>query len=118
MLKESGSARKGGHRDFPIGGPHLNRSAAASSTTAARDSAERRWNIELQNRYLGRPKLYGQIIEGVDAELVVATTDAELLRRGSGLRYLMNELLARDAALQALVISQAHTQGGINSPEP
>jgi hypothetical protein len=118
LIKESGSARKGGHRDFIIDGPHLNRSAAASSTTAARDSAERRWNIELQNRYVGEPNLYGQIIEAVDAQLVGATTDAELVRRGSGLSYLMNELLARDAAFKASAISRPTPQGGIKSLRP
>jgi predicted transcriptional regulator len=117
FLKENGSPKKDGYRDLPIDGPYLNRSAAASSATAARNSAERRWNTELQSRYVGTD-LFGQIVDAVDMRLSVSVTDAELSRRGSGLTYLMNELLARDAAFKAQATVGNADQGGPQSPEP
>lgn len=74
---------------------------APASSDAVRDAAERRWNDELHDRYGDQPVLYGQIVDAIDPRLVVATTDAELRRRGSGLSYLMSELIARDTAIVA-----------------
>ena len=71
---------------------------AARSSTAARNSAERRWNNELQDRYRDKPS-YGRIVEAIDVTLSNEATEAELRLRGSGLAYLMRELLARDATM-------------------
>jgi hypothetical protein len=74
----------------------------AQSCTAARDAAERRWNNELLNQYRTEHSLYSRIVEAIDPGLSSSTTDAELRHRGSGLTYLINELLARDSTLARL----------------
>jgi hypothetical protein len=69
------------------------------SATAALDAAERRWNEELFDRYGDQPFIYGQIAEAIDLRLSAETTEAEMRQRGSGLSYLMNQLLARDTTI-------------------
>jgi predicted transcriptional regulator len=117
-IYQRGSSRKADPANSSSSFRCIGRSGIASSATASRDAAERRWNVELLSRYGGRPSLYGHIVEAVDADLISATTDAELGRRGSGLSYLMDELLARDAALKALAVNRDDDPGGIKSSGP
>jgi predicted transcriptional regulator len=117
-IGKSGSANEGAPRKISSNVPNVGRTEIASSATAARDAAERRWNTELFSRYGDKPGLFGQIVDAVDMRLSGAVTDAELGRRGSGLSYLMNELLARDAALKVLAIGRNDDRGGIKSLGP
>jgi DNA-binding transcriptional regulator YhcF (GntR family) len=89
-------ARKDAHRALSSHGQFQ---GTPASRDAARDAAEGRWNRELLDRCRDQPALYGQIIEAIDSKLMNGTTEAELRLRGSGLRYLMNALLARDPSL-------------------
>jgi predicted transcriptional regulator len=102
---------------FPKGSPNKvfepnnqvkrTRQFGPSSTVAARDSAERRWNVDLLDRYQGEPALYGSIVDAIDSTLVSSTTDTELQRPGSGLAFLMAELAARERGFRALTAAQA-----------
>lgn len=68
------------------------------SFQAAHDAAERRWNLDLQNRYRDKPSVYARMIEALDAELQNNVTKAELGRRGSGVPFLLDELRRRGIA--------------------
>lgn len=63
---------------------------------AARDAAERRWNVELLAHYSQDPDLYGRIIEAIDRPLGETATDAELAFRGAGIRHILTELRRRE----------------------
>lgn len=65
---------------------------AADSKDAAHDAAERRWNEALMKQFLADPDVFGTMVEGIDAELSGAATDAELRKRGSGIHFLLREL--------------------------
>lgn len=65
------------------------------SRIAAHDSAERRWNVELQDRYRDDPDNFARIIEAIDEELQEGVTQEEMRRRGAGLPHLLSELLRR-----------------------
>jgi hypothetical protein len=69
-----------------------------SSKEAARDSAERRWNIELLNLFGRDPHLFGMISDAIDPNLQ-STTDAELKCPGAGLNDLLRELAKRGILL-------------------
>jgi predicted transcriptional regulator len=73
-------------------------SLATDAMTAARLSAERRWNHALVVRLRGNPELYGQVIDVLDPTLQEMATDAELARKGSGLTHLLDLLRARGLA--------------------
>jgi len=79
----------------------LPQSLGAPCRIAARDSAERRWNGDLLNRYAGQPALLGHIVDSIDSDLMSSTTDIELRQRGSGLAYLVGELEARERAFRS-----------------
>jgi hypothetical protein len=59
-----------------------------SSAEAARDSAERRWNIELLDLFGQDPVLSGAVTDAIDLSLKSMATDAELKRPGAGLECL------------------------------
>jgi hypothetical protein len=65
------------------------------SVEAARDSAERRWNIELLDLIGQDPVLSGAVADAIDLPLKSMATDAELKRPGSGLECLLRELSKR-----------------------
>lgn len=68
---------------------------STSSGEAARDSAERRWNIGLLDLFGQDPALYGAVADAIDLPLKSMVTDAELKRPGSGLECLLRELSKR-----------------------
>jgi DNA-binding MarR family transcriptional regulator len=81
--------------------PRLDR-IGASAKAAQRDSAERRWNDALHNRFLDHPATFGRIVDAIDFGLSEATTASEMRQRGSGLPHLLNALAARElGVLQA-----------------
>jgi hypothetical protein len=80
---------------------------AAQSYNAARDAAERRWNNELLVQYRGEHPLYSRIVDAIDIDLSGSTTDAELRRRGSGVAYLIRELLARDSTFATAFVDRS-----------
>ena len=61
---------------------------------AARASAERRWSQELNYQYSATPEIYGKIIDAIDLQIQSAATEAEMKRRGGGLAYILNQLMA------------------------
>ena len=83
------------------------RQLGPSSTVAARDSAERRWNLDLLDRCRGEPAMYGSIVDAIDSTLVSSTTDTELQRPGSGFAFLMAELAARERSFRASTAAKA-----------
>jgi hypothetical protein len=70
-------------------------SGVTPSAEAARNAAERRWNLDLWQRFGHDTALFSRIIEQIDAQLVTETTDAEFERRGAGLPRLIKELVKR-----------------------
>lgn len=70
-------------------------SALTDSASAARLSAERRWNHAVLVRFRDRPKLYAQVVEAIDPALQRDATEAELTRKGAGLRHVLNQLVTR-----------------------
>jgi predicted transcriptional regulator len=64
-------------------------------------AAERRWSTDLHNRYSQNHHIYAQIIEAIDLDMQKAATQAEVRRRGAGLRHIetqvMEAVLARSA---------------------
>ena len=87
------------------------------SSTAARDAAERRWNSELTSYFRNQPTIYSRIVEAIDVKLMNAATEAELSQRGSGLRCLMGELLARNVIVPSPPLRDEGPQGGIKTLE-
>jgi Helix-turn-helix domain len=65
-----------------------------TSKEAACLSAERRWNKELLDRFR-HMSLYATILEALDHDLQVAATQAEVKRVGTGLKYILQELIRR-----------------------
>jgi hypothetical protein len=65
------------------------------SAEAARDSAERRWNIGLLNLFGEDPVLYGAVVDAIDSSLKSMATDTEMKRPGAGLECLLRELSKR-----------------------
>jgi DNA-binding transcriptional regulator YhcF (GntR family) len=65
------------------------------SAEAARDSAERRWNIGLLNLFGQDPVLYGAVVDAIDSSLKSMATDTEMKRPGAGLECLLRELSKR-----------------------
>lgn len=70
-------------------------SVLTNATVASRLSAERRWNCALLSRLQHRPDLLAQAIDAIDEQLQAAATEAELTKKGSGLRYIFDQLIAR-----------------------
>jgi helix-turn-helix protein len=66
-----------------------------SSKEAARNSAERRWNKDLLDRFR-HTSLYATILEALDDDLQAAVTQAEMQRVGAGSLYILNELMKRN----------------------
>ena len=87
------------------------------SSTAARDAAERRWNGELTSNFRDQPWIYSRIVEAIDVALMNVATEAELSQRGSGLRCLMDELLARNVIDARPPARDERPQGGPKSSE-
>lgn len=71
------------------------RSVNTDSATAARTAAERRWHDALLLRLREKPELYEQAVEAIDQNLQTGATEAELARRGTGVRYILDQLIAR-----------------------
>ena len=63
-----------------------------SSRDAARDAAERRWNLQLQALLTGDEPLTALVTDMMTSELMLAATQAELLARGAGLPVIVAEL--------------------------
>ena len=63
-----------------------------SSRDAARDAAERRWNLELQAFLKGDEPLTALVTDMMTSELMLAATEAELVARGAGLPVVVAEL--------------------------
>jgi predicted transcriptional regulator len=82
------------------------------SSTAAYDAAERRWNSELMNRFRDQPSIYGPIVEAIDVNLIGAVTETELRHRGSGLSFLMDQLLARNVIVPPPLVHDEVPPGG------
>ncbi|WP_291855411.1 helix-turn-helix domain-containing protein [Bradyrhizobium sp.] len=64
----------------------------ANSRDAARDAAERRWNVLLTKQIVAAPAVFGSLVDAIDIQLSNATTDAELRKPGSGIHFLLREL--------------------------
>lgn len=79
-------------------GTHFTPSPVTDSATAARFAAERRWNYALLVRLREKPELYAQAIDALDPALQQEATEAELARKGAGLRYVLHLLIARGLA--------------------
>jgi predicted transcriptional regulator len=88
------------------------------SSRAAYDAAERRWNGYLMNQFRDQPSIYSRIVEAIDVTLMNATTEAELRHRGSGLSFLIDELLARNVIARPPLVRDETPQGGPKSLEP
>lgn len=65
---------------------------STSSQVAARDAAERRWNELLTKKFVIAPDVFASLVDAIDMDLRVATTDAELRKPGSGIGFLLKEL--------------------------
>jgi hypothetical protein len=90
---------------------------STSSLTAARDAAERRWNSELTSNFRDQPSIYSRIVEAIDVKLMNAATEAELRHRGSGLGFLIDELLSRNVIVAPPLERDEGPQGGIKTLE-
>ena len=64
----------------------------ASSRDVARQAAQRRWDNDLLNQFVSQQGVYASILEQVEESMIAAATDAELVERGGGLRYLIKTL--------------------------
>jgi predicted transcriptional regulator len=67
------------------------KSGSKNYREAARVAAARRWNNELNARFVGS-EAYAGIIEAIDTVIFEAATEVELSRRGAGLPYIMDQL--------------------------
>jgi hypothetical protein len=65
------------------------------ASEAARNSAERRWNRDLFQKFGRDGALYGMISDAIDRDLQSATTAAELKSPSSGLSFLLRKLAER-----------------------
>lgn len=72
--------------------PWSNRPIPALAVAQA--AADRRWNRDLLSRF-GSTPAYAVIVDAMDISMQVAATEAELKRRGGGMAYIVEELLAR-----------------------
>lgn len=70
-------------------------SVNTDSASAARTAAERRWHYALLMRLRDRPELYAQAVEAIDLNLRTDATEAELARKGTGVRYILDQLIVR-----------------------
>ncbi|MBS0247559.1 MAG: helix-turn-helix domain-containing protein [Proteobacteria bacterium] len=66
---------------------------------AARLAAERRWNSQLTARLRDRPELFEQAIDAIDQQLQGRATEAEMTRKGTGLPYILDQLIKRGLRL-------------------
>lgn len=66
---------------------------------AARFAAERRWNSQLTARLRDRPELFEQAIDAIDQQLQDRATEAEMTRKGTGLPYILDQLIKRGLRL-------------------
>ncbi len=66
-----------------------------ASRQAARDAAERRWNVQLTALLATKPAVYAAAIDAIDIEMQSAATEMELHSAGSGLSHVLNELSRR-----------------------
>jgi predicted transcriptional regulator len=71
------------------GGPYTR----GQRRVAARDVAERRWNLALAERL--PPRIYITVVDDIDQPLMTAATDAELDAAGGGLTLIVRELTLR-----------------------
>ncbi|MDB5550204.1 MAG: helix-turn-helix protein [Rhizobium sp.] len=110
--KLKGSPRNAKHPN-PVYAQSPLRALAPRSAVAARDSAERRWNVDLLDRWRDEPMMYGSIVEAIDNTLISTTTDIELQRPGSGLAFLMAELAAREHGFRASNAGQAQESSDV-----
>ena len=76
--------------------PHPNRPMfhvkETSSRDAAYDAAERRWTNALQKEFVAMPTTYGEIIGAIDSAMQAAATEAEVKKRGAGMRYILHQV--------------------------
>ena len=83
------------NRDTPLSsGRTPNFLDPPTSKEASHNSAERRWNKELLDRFR-HTSLYAIILEALDHDIQTAATQAELQRVGAGLKYILQELSRR-----------------------
>lgn len=66
-----------------------------SSRVAARDAAERRWNDALTRQFAAAPDVFAGLIDTIDVDLQLVTTEIELRNPGNGIAYLFHELYRR-----------------------
>jgi hypothetical protein len=78
-----------------VSSPRRSMPELGASLAAARVSAEKRWNAQLNARLVGNLNLYAGAIDALDSELQQAATDAELNREGAGLLHVIEELNRR-----------------------
>jgi len=64
-------------------------------SAAANCEAERRWSAALHERYRGDTGLYAKAIAAIDPQLQLEATNAEVLRRGDGIAWILAELKNR-----------------------
>ena len=67
-------------------------------------------------QFRDQPWIYSRIVEEIDVKLMNVATEAELRHRGSGLSFLMDELLARNVIAPPPVRDEG-PQGGIKTLE-
>jgi hypothetical protein len=109
---EPTAARRGGDDAGPAGKekrlgfkpslPRMNRIPSQSASDAWRQSATRRWNNDLHDRYGNDPEAFGTIIGAIDDLLSAAVTVAEMRRTGAGLPFLLDQLRRREPTARLL----------------
>lgn len=57
-----------------------------------RTAAERQWTSDLHNHFVSDPIQYGEIIEKIDSTLQSLATEAEIIERGAGIRFVLDHL--------------------------
>lgn len=80
--------------------PNLGRERSISAYAVAQAAADRKWNSDLLLKF-GSTPTYAVIVDAMDLPMQVATTEAEMKRRGGGLAYIVEELLARGVLQRA-----------------
>jgi hypothetical protein len=72
----------------------LGRIKSVPSAQAALAAAERRWTKALHDRFATSPDIYARVLDAIDGEVQQAATDAEVKRRGAGIRLILERIEA------------------------
>jgi hypothetical protein len=72
----------------------LGRIKSVPSAQAALAAAERRWTKAVHDRFATSPDIYARVLDTIDGEVQKAATDAEVKRRGAGIRLILERIEA------------------------